>query len=911
MRRLAAIIACAAFIAMLVPALAYAHEVQSAGDEQNLTAGTGLSAQDVVWYDWGDCRISKTDDGVYTVYPGIAGDYYDAPWYSDKYSAKEIKFVSENGEKVVLPADSRALFGGLIYLESIDLSGIDTSNVENMYYMFAYCNKLTSLDLSMFNTSKVTNMNLMFCGCNHVANFNLSGFDTSNVTTMVEMFEDCYDFKTIDFSSFNTKNVTTMYQMFHNCQSMTECDLSAFDLTSVTTMNDMFDQCWALKTVKFPKSSTPNLKDMHAMFYSCASLQSVDMTSFDTSNVTDMASLFFGCGRLASINVSSFDTRKTEQMSFMFSGCASLTGLDVSSFNTLKVNSMNNMFSGCTRLKELDLSGFNTSNVTSFSYMFTSCESLEKLNLSSFNTSRATDFSSMFCGCNAMKEIDVSSFDVSSARTLGYMFSPMNSLRELDISNFDMTNAEFTSNMITQLPLLERLKVGEGFKNVNGFPSYSYLGRNDWYSKEAETWLMAEDIVPARWGIADTYTKWSNRIQDTEVTVPAQRYTGDPVEPGVTVMVHEQTLVEGVDYEIVGYSNNTEPGTEAVVTLRGIGDFTGEADFYFTISDATPTWTRLSGKSRYATMGLVAKQAFPGICRWAIVVSGADKNFPDALSAAVLAGGRNCPIVTTAPSALSSEAREELERMEVCHVIIVGGTGAVSETVESELNGIVSRYGGDVERIAGKNRYLTSQLVMEAAAKLRAPKTVFISTGSEFADALSAGPWSYKNGAPVVLVNPKTGPTDDQIGAIVETGAEKAVILGGKNAVPETAEANLEAAGLSVERVSGKSRYETSVALARWSMANDSKMAASSPVLATGLKSADALTGASLAAVNNSVIVLADEKGGSARYGDALELLAEEAQQLRDGYFLGGTGAVDQALADRVCDATHAEYREL
>lgn len=45
------------------------------------------------------------------------------------------------------------------------MSGLDTTNVENMSGMFYGCSGLTSLDLSPFDISKVTTMGAMFDGC--------------------------------------------------------------------------------------------------------------------------------------------------------------------------------------------------------------------------------------------------------------------------------------------------------------------------------------------------------------------------------------------------------------------------------------------------------------------------------------------------------------------------------------------------------------------------------------------------------------------------------------------------------------------------------------------------------------------------------------------------------------------------
>ena len=57
------------------------------------------------------------------------------------------------------------MFGWCPSLKSLDLSGWDTSNVENMSCVFSGCNNLKSLDLSDWDTSNAISMSGMFNGC--------------------------------------------------------------------------------------------------------------------------------------------------------------------------------------------------------------------------------------------------------------------------------------------------------------------------------------------------------------------------------------------------------------------------------------------------------------------------------------------------------------------------------------------------------------------------------------------------------------------------------------------------------------------------------------------------------------------------------------------------------------------------
>ena len=118
------------------------------------------------------------------------------------------------------------LFYDLYYLQSVDLSSFDTSNVTNMSLMFYKCRNLQSVDLSSFNTQNVTNMRDMFNECRNLQNLDLSSFNTQNVTDMYGMFCYCYNLQSLDLSSFNTKNVTNKGGMFFGSNNLERIVLS-------------------------------------------------------------------------------------------------------------------------------------------------------------------------------------------------------------------------------------------------------------------------------------------------------------------------------------------------------------------------------------------------------------------------------------------------------------------------------------------------------------------------------------------------------------------------------------------------------------------------------------------------------------------------------------------------------------
>ncbi|HAA5065960.1 TPA_asm: BspA family leucine-rich repeat surface protein [Listeria monocytogenes] len=116
-------------------------------------------------------------------------------------------------------------------------------------YMFSLCRNLSELDLSGLDTSAVTNMYAMFQNCTSLEELDLSNFDTSSAANMYAMFSGCRSLEKLDVSNFDTSSVAHMQFMFEKCSILEELDLSNFDTSSVTNMSYMFQLCPALKSL--------------------------------------------------------------------------------------------------------------------------------------------------------------------------------------------------------------------------------------------------------------------------------------------------------------------------------------------------------------------------------------------------------------------------------------------------------------------------------------------------------------------------------------------------------------------------------------------------------------------------------------------------------------------------------------
>ena len=366
---------------------------------------------------------------------------------------------STTGQMVGL--DNTSLVGAFSgsTIVSINLSGLDTSQVTDMTNMFSSCSKLTSLDLSSFNTSQVTSMEGMFSGCSGLTSLDVSKFDTSAVTSMEGMFSGCSSLSSLDVSKFNTSQVTSMTSMFNGCSSLSSLDVSNFVTGAVTSMINMFNGCSSLSSLDVSKFNTSAVTSMESMFAGCSGLTRLDVSKFVTKKVLSTSNMFADCSGLTRLNVSNFDTSAVTNMNGMFTGCSGLTSLNVSNFDTSAVTNMHSMFNGCSGLTSLNVSSvsFKTDKVTEMTDMFAGCSGLTSLDVSRFNTSEVKSMDGMFSDCTGLKSLDLSSFNTGKVTKMTYMFAYCNSLTYLDLSNFDMSQVSQMDVMFLadeELPLL-------------------------------------------------------------------------------------------------------------------------------------------------------------------------------------------------------------------------------------------------------------------------------------------------------------------------------------------------------------------------------------------------------------------------------------------------------------------------
>lgn len=257
-------------------------------------------------------------------------------------------------------------------------------------------------------------------------------------------------------------------------------------------------------------------------------------------------------------------------------------------------------------------------------------------------------------------------------------------------------------------------------------------------------------------------------------------------------------------------------------------------------------WERIAGKDRYETSARISAAGFATATE-AFVASGLDH--ADALSAGSVAGQHQAPLLLTRPGALPGPVRSELARLRPKRTYIVGGTGAVGESVAKEIAAVT---GGTVERLSGPNRYATSARIAERLAP--SATTVYVASGLGFADGAAGGAAAAREKAPVLLTGAAALP-QPMTAYLARVQPTKVVILGGTGAVPDSAKTQLSSLlpGATIVRHAGADRYETAAlaATALWTGAQWP-----STVYVTGLSFPDALSATPLAVLRGGPVLL-------------------------------------------------------
>ena len=300
---------------------------------------------------------------------------------------------------------------------------------------------------------------------------------------------------------------------------------------------------------------------------------------------------------------------------------------------------------------------------------------------------------------------------------------------------------------------------------------------------------------------------------------------------------------------------------------------------------------RYGGVDRYATSILISKAGWTQ-SNYAILTTG--ENYPDVLASGPLAKKYDCPILINTQDSLSKENSDEIKRLGVKEVFILGGNAVISQKIENTL--VASKI--KVTRLWGQNRYETAARIAE---KVSTTGEVTIATGEDYADALSLGAVASARNIPILL-NTQDALTDSVSNFIKNSGVTNIYTLGDIKTLQDKVYDDITKLKVGYEKITSKDKYERNVQIIdRFS--NDIDF--STIFITTGNNFPDSLSGIALAAKTKSPIFMID-KSDTSRIKSFLK-----NKGVKNIVALGGTGVVSDAVIQDVLDTVSTQAKTI
>lgn len=393
--------------------------------------------------------------------------------------------------------------------------------------------------------------------------------------------------------------------------------------------------------------------------------------------------------------------------------------------------------------------------------------------------------------------------------------------------------------------------------HINSAGATSASGIETFYKKDIDK-PLAEKIqskLISYTGAVNRGAKWEDFHVVRETNMPASL-----VECGFLTNVNEANNLKNWNYQ------------EKLINAM----LDGALDYLY---DSNPLIAnRIYGNNRYETSYELFKTGWSG-SEYAVIAPGLD--YPDALCATPLAAKYNAPIVLAENTSLMNQPNllNLLKSKGVKNVFLVGGTGVIPSSFESEL----SAQGISSKRLGGKNRYETSVQISKEVGN--SSGEVAVVSGLDFADGLSISSIAAIRNMPILLTEKNQLPTE-VLNHLNGLNISKSYVIGSSGAVSDNVASKLS----NVERLGGKNRYETNKNIFN---KFKSSLDLSNLYIASGLDFPDALSVSALAGKNSGFVVLSNLNSAEP---DVKELMTSVRPNLQNIYVLGSRAIISDSV---------------
>ncbi|WP_061996049.1 cell wall-binding repeat-containing protein [Clostridium sp. ATCC 25772] len=291
---------------------------------------------------------------------------------------------------------------------------------------------------------------------------------------------------------------------------------------------------------------------------------------------------------------------------------------------------------------------------------------------------------------------------------------------------------------------------------------------------------------------------------------------------------------------------------------------------------------KLAGETRFETAVKVSEKF--GKTDTVVLVN--YTGIADALAATPLAKMKNAPILLTEAGSLTKATADQIAKLEAKKVIVIGGETAVSKNVVKQLEELKL----DVERVAGEDRYATSEAVANEMGKDGKVEKVAVVNGIKgLADALSVAAPAAKEGMAIVL----SDGTSVRAGQKVLDEAKTKYVIGGETVVSKELTEKLDA-----ERLAGANRNATNAeVLNKFYDAKElDKVYVAKDGAAKENQLVDALAAGPLAGKEGNPLVLAGSELDKAQEAYLKDRIAKSLVEVGEGINQNTVSAIVKAL---------------
>lgn len=303
--------------------------------------------------------------------------------------------------------------------------------------------------------------------------------------------------------------------------------------------------------------------------------------------------------------------------------------------------------------------------------------------------------------------------------------------------------------------------------------------------------------------------------QDFDLKLYGNEVLDSPAPPPTYVVA----LSQAADSSAESITYLVPPGPTRTYFLEVVAFAGASGGYTLTGSVAAEGAPRLAGSDRYRTSYAVSASTF-ATASAVVVASGA--KFPDALSAAGLAGAVNGPVLLAPYTTDANDPRvidlcREVVRLGATQVYVVGGRSAVTTQVVDALTDI-GKVAEPPIPVAGGTR---AQTALAVAAKIDELTdgpipAIFVVREDSYPDALAVSPFAYARQLPILLTSRSV--LNPDVSAFIEShDTTDIIVAGGTGAIYPGVESALDALNegeTNVVRMSGDSRIETAVDVA-------------------------------------------------------------------------------------------------